>query len=192
MSSELPVILFAILVVLLMGAVIFLALLHTKTTTNQLRFLMQSQEQSELAAKEQANLYRESTSEILERHSSRASESEQAVLSSLASAQRETIALLTETVKQTTFGASSNVAELAKLVSSTTTFLATKDPIAYQVGMGAQQFAPESHSAAPYTSTDVEAVLEAQERQRAADAALEMMARFVGGTPDVADYPVSQ
>jgi len=148
----LPVILFVILTLLLLGVVVFLAILQTKQNTEVARFLTSQHEKNEERSREQENLLRDAMQEILDASSSNSS-------ASLAAS----TALLRETMKEVTFGASSSVAELTKTVRETTTLLAAKDPIAYQMAVGAQSTQPESGGWRPYTSTDAEAQAEAQQ-----------------------------
>lgn len=162
-----PAILFAILMLLLLAAVLFLAVLHTKTNTEVTRFLTQQQERNDQRTQEQNELLRDTMQEILDASSS-------SVSASLAA----TTGLLRETMKEVTFGSSSSVSELTKLVRETTTLLASKDPIAYQMAVGAQAAQPGSGDWQPYTSTDAEANAEAEQRLQQKLAVEDLLSRM--------------
>lgn len=191
MDSIALVVASSLILIALLSAVIFLALLHTKTETRQLQFLMHLQEQSSKQTQEAMTFLRDTLTDSLETTSSLVSASQQV----LAQATTQQISAQQKMVEATTFGASSSVETLAKLVRETTTFLATKEPLAYQMAMGAQSAPFTSGSEQdPYTSTDAQA--QADAAKRAADAkgveeALGYMSRFVGGSPDVTDYTVA-
>ncbi len=195
MESMLPLaILFAILTVLLLGAVIFLCLLFVKTQMSQLRFLIEQQTRSETQRTEEMGALRDLVSETLETTSSHASASLERSLQTVGSVTTSQQQALAKMVEATQYGASSSVTELAKLVRETTTLLGTKDPIAYQVAMGAQQMVTPGSEQHAYTSTDAMAAEDAErlERLRAsADVALANMFSFVnpgGQSGDESEY----
>ena len=193
MELMLPIVVsLTILIVLLLGGVVFLAVLFLRMTTGQMQFLVNSQAEQENRNREQMNLLSETIVASLETTSSAVSESQQRVLQHLTEQQARSTQLLQKTVEAATFGASSSVETLAKLVRETTTFLATKEPMAYQMAMGAQSMQQPGSSADAYTSTDANSVAAAEESQRIVDQALGMMAAFsTAGATDGTEYPKS-
>jgi hypothetical protein len=152
----------ALLILLVLGATIFLALLHTKATTGQLRFLLSLQERTDLQ-------------------------------------HQQSMAMLQKTVEAAMFGISSSATEMSNLTKAATTLLGTKDPLAYQMAMGAQASFDDQRSNEPYTSTQVDAEWQAEQAQMvarnvaAADAAIRLMTDPLGdgAKPNVPYYAVS-
>lgn len=183
---ELLVISFVIL--LLLGAVIFLALLGTKQQTAVTSFLTAQSERNEQSRRQDMETLRELILTTLDAVSSNASESQQALVSSLAGQHEQTTHLLQKTVESATFGASSTANELTKVVGDLTTLLGTKDPMAYQMALGAQAATrPSDEPWQPYTSTEVDAQEEAaaleQQKLNVDDVLTKMLT--IAGVPHV-------
>lgn len=83
--------------------------------------------------------------------------------------------------------AASTVAEMAQLVSQTSTLLGTKDPLAYQMVAGANAFQGDGGTD-PYTSSDGEAEADALAGEKAMADALDAIMNLTGA-PNVNDYP---
>jgi hypothetical protein len=196
----------ALLILLVLGATIFLALLHTKATTGQLRFLLSLQERTDqflqgmlLAQTEQSEKSLSLIGRLVETTSSSVSDSVAEVLQQQSLQHQQSMAMLQKTVEAAMFGISSSATEMSNLTKAATTLLGTKDPLAYQMAMGAQASFDDQRSNEPYTSTQVDAEWQAEQAQMvarnvaAADAAIRLMTDPLGdgAKPNVPYYAVS-
>jgi hypothetical protein len=191
--AVLLVALLTLLNLLTLGATIFLALLHSRATTNQLQFLMQMQERNEQVLSEQSNQFSNLQQATLEHSFSRVSGFLSEALQSLSSQHQQSMTLVQKVTDSAVFGLSSSATEMANLTKAATTLLGTKDPLAYQMAMGAQSNLAQGDSLQPYTSTVADAEWEAQNAGNRvyADSALKLMTDFLGAR-DESDYPVPQ
>lgn len=191
-STVLLAILFAVLMLLLLGAVIFLALLQVKQNAAMATYLTTQHQATVRSMEEQQNLTRDALSESLSETSSRNSASLEALTKALSMMQQQQTTSMSKVAEAAMFGASSSVESAMKLVRDTTTLLGTKDPIAYQqvLGATATPFAPED-SLTPYTSTDglsQQDALEQEAKVAQVESLLQSMMNF-GGANDVDGYP---
>jgi hypothetical protein len=180
----------ALLILGLIGAVIFLALLHTKVTTGQLRMILEQSNRRDSLVEGMLLTLKESLTEALETTSSSVSDSVADVLQAQKEMHQSSMATVTKSLESAMFGISSSAAEMSKLTKTATTLLGSKDPLAFQMAMGATAALDHDGGDEPYTSTQVDAEWEAQRARNvgAADAALRLMTDFLPGAPTNEPY----
>ena len=180
---SLAISLVALLLLAMLGAVIFLAVLLLRWSRSQQQSLLQTSEQSLATTRELALT-------MLERTSSSSSASQQEVLRHLEGQTTQVMAALSSTVNQATGSISSTATKLTELLASTQAMVAAKDPMACQTLRGATFPIAGDDSDEPYTSTEDLALADARRaaRMREADEALEKI-RSLTGVADEQPYP---
>lgn len=201
MSSILPLaILFAILLLALIGAVIFLLLQQTKTN----RQVMESSQAagrenlSFLSSLQQQTLssLSESSRATQERLSSQLSASQTQLLQHLQVQTQEVMTTLATAVNQATASTSSTARQLSDLVASSQAMIAAKDSIAFQQIRGASLGVTDSGDGQPYTSVEDLAQRDAEQEAarlqglRIAEQGLAQIMNLAG-VPDVDAYPTA-
>lgn len=183
------VMLFAVLLLALLGTVAFLQVLQSRQNRESMTFLSKLQETSSEATRNLAL-------QMLQQLSSQSSSDRAETLSHLQMQTEQVMQLLSGTVTQVTGSMSSTANRLSEIVSSSQAMIASKDAMAYQVVRGASTPFPADTGTGPYTSTDdlAQADAEAQARKaasdRAADEALALI-RSMAGVQNVDPYPAA-
>lgn len=201
MSSILPLaILFAILLLALIGAVIFLLLQQTKTNRQvmeaaqtaareNLTFLSSLQQQT-------LSSLTESSAATQERLSSQLSASQTQLLQHLEVQTQEVMTTLASSVNQATASTSSTARLLSDLVASSQAMIAAKDSIAFQQIRGASIGVTDPGDGMPYPSTedlaqrDAEAEAARLHGLRIVNEGLASIMK-IAGVPDVDAYPAA-